>query len=110
MANVARRFTDILGEIDAGKAVDELSEASAKVAKAVEETGGTGELTLKLTYKVNKGNQLVVSSKITKKVPDDGIADAQFFVDANGNLSRRDPNQTELISRLKSVSTNEAVN
>lgn len=98
-----RRFTEILAEIDAGQAVDQLTLASAAVAAAVEQTGGTGELTLKLTYKVNKGNNLIISAKINKKVPEDGIADTQFFVDAQGNLSRRDPRQQELVERLKTV-------
>ena len=57
---MSRPFVQILAEIDAGALLDLLSDKSAELAKAVEETGKVGQLTIVLKYKQNKGHQLIV--------------------------------------------------
>lgn len=75
----------------------ELSDALADVARAVSEHGKAGSLTLTVKLKPSKIDGAVeVEDDIKVKVPQADRGAALFFVDGDGNLSRRDPRQPEL--------------
>lgn len=100
---MARNFNEILAEIDAGALIDLLSEKCAQVTRGVEETGKIGSISLTLKFKQNKGGQLIIQSEVKAKPPEQGVADAIFFADGEGNLSRRDPRQSQLFDGLRDV-------
>jgi len=67
-----------------------------KVIAAMAETGGDGEITIKLPFKFNKGGQIECTPKITSKVPQAAMGTGIYFADDEGRLSRRDPNQMDI--------------
>lgn len=75
----------------------ELSDALAEVVAAVDEhrKAGTLVLTVKVTPN-NDGQTVTVTDKIKVTLPEGDRGAAIFFVDADGNLSRRNPRQIEL--------------
>jgi hypothetical protein len=83
-----------------GAAHSELTDALAKVALAVMETGKAGELTLKIRIsKASRagGHQMFVADQITTKVPELDKEETLFFFDEDSfSLSRSDPRQSEL--------------
>jgi hypothetical protein len=101
---MARNFNEIIAEIDSGALLDILSEKLAEVSRAVKETGKVGILDLSLKVKLNKKNQVYVSASTKGKIPEEGIAEAVFFVSENGDLTRNDPEQADLFTGgLKSI-------
>lgn len=64
------------------------------------DTNKAGELTIKLTVKPQgKGdNAVIVSAKVTSKVPQADLPDALFFADIEGDLLRDDPTQTRMFA------------
>ncbi len=100
---MVRPVIEVLAEIDAGKLLEEFTDAYAKVSEAVMSTGLKGQVVLTLDFKQNKGNQLFVKSTLKKKIPEEGIAEATFFCGEDGSLTRRDPKQLELLSGLREV-------
>jgi hypothetical protein len=95
-----RPFTDVLRDIRKGKVVDRLGEEMAEIVQAVLDTNKGGELTLKLSVKPQgKGdNAVIVSAKISTKVPQVDLPDALFFADLDGDLLREDPTQTRMFA------------
>lgn len=109
-----RPFAAVLQEIGAGRTHTQLSQQLADLVEAVTSTGKKGTLTLTLTVApIKPGNTstLVVTGKTVAKAPegDDATPSSVFFPDANGNLSRDDPQQIALPLRgLTTPSTREA--
>lgn len=95
-----RPFTDVLRDIRKGKVVDRLGEEMAQVVQGVLDTNKGGELVLKLSVKPQgKGdNAVIVSAKISTKVPQADLPDALFFADLDGDLLREDPTQTRIFA------------
>ena len=93
-----RLITDILREIRRGAPVEEASEALARVVQAVDETGKSGEVTIKLTVKPAKhgGPEKTIICDVKAKEPIADIAPAVFFSNAEGDLLRSDPAQTDM--------------
>lgn len=86
----------------------ELSDALAQLVLAVDEHRKAGSLVL--TVKVspnNDGMTVTVTDKIKLTVPEGDRGAAIFYVDADGNLNRRNPMQTEL--PLREVERSEIV-
>lgn len=81
----------------------ELTDALAEVSAAVIDLnkGGTVELKLKINP-AGKGQRAVFVTDEVKAKPPVDKPSMMFFADGEGNLSRRDPNQTAL--PLKDVS------
>ncbi|GAA4059670.1 hypothetical protein [Actinomadura miaoliensis] len=93
-----RPFAAVLQELARGAVHTEASEKLHALVDAVTEHAAKGTLTLVMEVApIAKGDTsaLTVSAKVTTKQPTAAQASA-FFVDATGNLSRRDPRQTEL--------------
>lgn len=75
----------------------ELSEAMAALVTAVDEhrKAGTLVLTVKITPN-SDGQTVTVTDKLKLTLPEGDRGAAIFFVDADGNLSRRNPRQMEI--------------
>jgi hypothetical protein len=75
----------------------EMSDSLAELVLAVKETQKAGTLTLQIKVTPNKdGQTMLVTDKVTAKLPEGDRGAAIFFVSEDGNLMRRDPRQTEL--------------
>ena len=95
-----RPFTDVLRDIRKGRVVVAASDQLAELVRGVLDTSKPGELTLKLTVKPQgKGdNCVIVSAKITSKVPKGDLPDALFFADVDGDLLRDDPTHVRMFA------------
>ena len=75
----------------------ELSDALVELVGAVAEHEKKGTLVLTITVTPNKdGQTVVVTDKVKVTLPEGNRGAAIYFFDADGNLSRRNPNQMEM--------------
>lgn len=89
-------FADWLLEYGQGVLNDRLTAALREVAEQVILHDKAGKVTLTLAFSA-KGGGVIVSPSV-KSAPPEGKEGGQFFyVAADGSLSRRDPNQPQLI-------------
>lgn len=91
-----RPFADWLREQSRGTTHDELSEALRDLTGRVIDTGKKGVLQFIITVAPVKGGEvgaLVVSDQIKLKLPEHDRKASLFYPDADGNLTRTDPNQ-----------------
>lgn len=98
-----RPFTDVIRDIRKGRVVEAASEQLAEVVRGVLDTNKGGEVVLKLSVKPQgKGdNAVIVSAKLSSKVPQADLPDALFFADLDGDLLRDDPTQTRMFADAK---------
>jgi len=91
-------FTDVLRNIRKGKTVDVATAKLAELVAKVKETGNGGTLTLKLTVKRTKGadDMVDIVPSLSTAMPSEDLAGAVFYIDADGYLTRNDPNQREM--------------
>jgi len=96
---MTRPFFDTLRELRKGRTHEELSTALAAMVTAVQDTGKSGEITLKLKIRPpRKGSitYITIEDEITSKLPRADRDDTVFFPLADGSLSRQDPSQLGL--------------
>lgn len=90
-------FAAFVQEQRAGGLHGELSDGLAELVTAVKELGKPGSIVLTVKVTPNKdGATVTVTDKVKVSMPEAERGAAIFFVDDNGNLSRRNPNQQEL--------------
>jgi hypothetical protein len=94
-------FATTLQEIGSGVLAARLAEQLQELTNAVVATGKKGTLTVQLIVApLKRGNvkNLVTTAKTVLKAPEDDAdsPSSVFFVDADGNLTRDDPNQPTL--------------
>lgn len=102
-----RPFADWLREQSRGKTHDELSDGLHDLVARVRDTGKKGALVLIVTVAPvkNDADVLVVSDEIRLKLPEHDRKASLFYPDADGNLTRTDPNQLQFES-LREVPPN----
>ena len=88
--------TDIIDQMSAGMARNRLEEALAEVIEAVKHTGKKGEVTLKISLKMNDALTVTASPVVKTTLPTTDLGATTFFVDGQNKLSRRDPRQRDL--------------
>lgn len=93
---MARQFTDVLGQMNAGRTVDNLTEKLAEVTDAVLLTGKKGSLTLKIEVSRNSELSCSFNENVDIKVPELSRGTAVFFKNPAGDLVRDDPRQPRL--------------
>lgn len=98
---MSRPFTDVLREIKAGDLVDDASAELARVLLAVVANGKRGSLTMTLTISPDGANAVTIDGEVKVKVPKPAIGKAIFFVNEEGDASRRDPRQREMFTEVK---------
>lgn len=75
----------------------ELSDGLAELVRTARLTGKTGTLTLQIKVAPQKdGETLMVTDKVTVKLPEGERGGSLFFDDETGFISRRNPRQPEL--------------
>lgn len=90
-------ITQTLAEINAGKFVEEASEAMQRIVGACSQIGKPGELTIKLKFKPGKGGQMMqVEHELIEKEPQHDRPVDYMFVTKDRDLVRQNPNQGEL--------------
>jgi hypothetical protein len=88
-------FIDFLEQHRGGLLDTELADALTEVVAAVQAFGKSGQVTLTITV-AQEGRTVVVSDKVTKKVPEAARHPEIYFPDADGGLHRDDPYQQRL--------------
>lgn len=97
LQNARRPFAAVIQEQRSGLLHSELSHELASLVSAVLSTGKAGTLTLAVKVTPNKdGVTVMVTDKVTVKMPEGERGAAVFFVQGDGNLVRRDPRQLEM--------------
>lgn len=97
MADQPRDIVAVLGDIDDGALLQQLTALWPEVVKAVRATNQPGSLTLTLSAKMDRGVMVVVAAKVATKLPAPAIGTSLFFSDDAGNLTRHDPKQQTLL-------------
>lgn len=93
-------FLQLLQTFRRGSLVSVAEERLAELLTAVRETGGAGDLTIKLPVKVNKGGQIEIDPVVTIRKPRRALGTGIYFVTEDGRLSRRDPDQVDWVDDL----------
>lgn len=95
-------FVNLLVEMRGGQVAIDLNKKFDEILQAVLETGGKGELTVKLTVKPSKmgmgGAVIEVEMEHDTKLkrPELKVGRSVFFVTKDGKLTRDDPAQTAM--------------
>lgn len=93
---VVRPFGDFLAELRRGAVADELSEALHELLAAVQDTQKPGSISLTIKVGIQKNTTAVsIADVVAKKIPARPRPESLWFVDHNGNPTRRDPSQLE---------------
>ena len=99
----------VLMEMRSGKVATYINEKFNDVLRAVLDTGGKGEVTIKLSIKPSKlgmgGVVLEVDMDADTKIkkPELAIGTSVFFVDKDGSLTREDPDQMGLLDAQEEI-------
>lgn len=94
-----RPFLETLGELRAGKTLQDLGDELAQLLVAIKATGKAGVITLTLKLKPPKNGSMsyiTIADEISVKTPKLDKGDTVFFPTVDNGLSRRDPTQPEL--------------
>jgi hypothetical protein len=93
-----RLITDIMRELRRGRVLDIASERLQEVVRAVDLTGKSGEVTITLKVKPEKGGGAAktLQPSVKAKVPEVELSEGIFFSDDSGDLHRTDPDQREM--------------
>lgn len=92
-------FAAMLAAVRPGTDI-EAAETLRKVVAAVKDTGKVGSLVIRLDVKPADGglDAVIVTDKITQKIPEKTRIGALAFVTAEGDLSRTDPTTAPLFT------------
>lgn len=110
MANIkGKPFSDVLGEIENGELLGEMTEAVYNIIAAVMETRKAGSLKLKLTFTPTGKGTVNVDAVYDCSEPEHDRPTTTFFVGKDLSLQRHDPNQPRLPLREVETPNNEPV-
>lgn len=90
-----RPFAAYLTETNGGRTHRQLSDAQHQLIEEVLRTGKSGTLTLTVTIAPDdvESRRLVISEKVTTKLPVASVKKSIFWANPEGNLVRTDPSQ-----------------
>lgn len=94
-------FLGFLQSFRRGELLRAADERLAEVVAAMRETGGNGELTIKLPFKLNKAGQIECQPKLDAKSPQRAMGTGIYFVTDEGELTRRDPHQLDIEDEIE---------
>ncbi len=92
----AKPFTDVLGEVENGALLRELTEEIYNIVSAVLETRKKGKLKLVLAFAPTGRGSVEIAADYEADKPEHDRPSTTFFVMSDLTLSRRDPNQPDL--------------
>lgn len=93
-----RNFPDTFRDIRAGDAQREVEEKLTELVQAVDATGKTGSVTIKIVVAKTKNvkDAMTVKADITAKIPQSENTGTIMFNTPEGQLQRQHPRQTDL--------------
>lgn len=89
-------FTDILGEIENGQFLRELTAQVYEIVRATQETRKPGALKLAIKISPTGRGSVELDAKMDATVPEHDRPSTTFFVTHDGTMMRNDPNQPRL--------------
>lgn len=101
MARDELSFLEFLQTFRRGELLSEANDQLGELMSAIRRTGGKGELTLKLPFKVNAAGQIECVPQLTTKKPRKPLGTGIYYVTEDGALTRRDPAQEDLFDELE---------
>ena len=97
MANIpGKPLTDVLGEIEGGTLLHDLTEATYNIIAAVMETRKPGRLKLSISFTPTGRGTVNVDASFDATEPEHDRPSTTFFVGKDFSLQRRDPSQPDL--------------
>lgn len=110
MGNIpGKPLTDVLGEIENGTFLHEVTEATYNIIAAVMETRKAGSLKLALKFTPTGKGTVNVDATFDSSEPEHDRPTTTFFVGKDLSLQRHDPNQPRLPLREVDTPNNEPV-
>lgn len=110
MGNIpGKPFTDVLGEIENGALLNELTEQVYDMIIKVMETRKAGAIKLKLTFTPTGRGTVNVDADYDTRMPEHDRPTTTFFVGKDFSLQRNDPNQQRLPLREVDMPNNPPV-
>lgn len=101
MAKDDLNFIGLLQSHRRGELVREADDLLAEMITAINDFGGKGEITLKLSVKRNEAEQLEITPALSMKKPRKALSVGIFYCSDEGKLSRRDPRQDDMFDELE---------
>lgn len=101
MAKHELNFLEFLQSFRRGDLLHACDQRMTELVEAVSETGGSGTLTLKIPFKVNKAGQLECHPEVAVKKPQPAMGTGIYFATPEGRLTRRDPNQMDIEDEIE---------
>jgi hypothetical protein len=94
-------FLEFLQSFRRGELLSDADQSLTELIEAVERTGGSGSLTIRLPFKKNKAGQLECVPAVELKKPKRAMGTGIYYATADARLTRKDPSQMDLIDELE---------
>lgn len=94
-------FLELLQGFRRGELLGECDRKLSELVGAIHETGGKGEITIKLKLDTNKAGQIECNPAVQVKKPSRALGTGIYFATDEGRLSRRDPNQLDIEDEIE---------
>ena len=101
MARHELNFLELIQSFRRGELLAEGDAKLSELIEAVQRTGSSGDLAMKMKVKVNKAGQLEIVPEITIKKPSRALGTNIYFATDNGRLTRRDPHQLAIEDEIE---------
>lgn len=101
MARHELNFLELIQSFRRGELLAEGDTKLNELIDAIQRTGASGDLTMKLKIKVNKAGQLEIVPELTIKKPSRALGTGIYFATDEGRLTRRDPNQMDIEDEIE---------
>ena len=101
MAHHELNFLEFIQSFRRGELLETGDQKLTELVAAIRETGGSGSLTFKASFKTNKAGQIEVVPDITIKKPSRSIGTGIYFASDSDRLTKRDPNQMDFEDELE---------
>lgn len=93
-------FTDVLGEVENGQLLRDLTREVYKITNATLETRKAGTLKITMKFTPTGRGSVEIDAKYDAAVPEHDRPTTTFFVGTDGELMRNDPSQPDLPLRV----------
>lgn len=103
-------FLEFLQSFRRGELIREANDQLEELIRAVKDTGGKGEITLKLPFKINDAGQIECVPVVSMKRPRRPMGTGIYFATEDGQLTRRDPDQEDFLDELDERRTRSDIN
>lgn len=94
-------FLELLQSHRRGEVLSRADELLEELVEAVATTGESGELTIKLPFKVNKAGQIEITPQLSMKKPRPPLATGIYFASETNRLTRSDPRQMDIEDEIE---------